>query len=232
MIKLLIFDVGGTLLEFHSSMRKADVKVLRKLFNVEAKEGEIQRIIDGIDLKYANSYRLKTQFSALIVKAILKNFDIPTSKYKEFLEERNRVIDYRKNKPYLDVYPVIRRLKDKYFIATIANVHKKSSHKKVLGKTRLGKQFQLNLDSDSVGIRKPDVKIFRMALNHFKIKSNEAVMIGDSPTSDIFGAKRLGMHTVLLNRRKLKYSFISRTKPDFEIYSMNQLLPVLRQLDK
>jgi len=201
MIKLLIFDVGETLLNYHLSMGKLDVRVLRKLFNVKAKESEIQKIIDNLDLKYANSYNLKTTFSELISKAILNRYGISTSKYKGFLKEVNKMLDYKEIKPYPDVLPVIKKLKKKYCIATLANVHEKGFHKKLLAKTEVGKHFHLNLDSDLVGIRKPSIKIFKMILNHFKIKPTETVMIGDSPTADIFGAKRLGIHTILLNRR-------------------------------
>jgi putative hydrolase of the HAD superfamily len=230
MIKLLIFDVGGTLLDFHSGMEKVNIKILKKLFNVEATEDEIQKIINNVDLKYVNSYKLKTTFSDLVSKAILKKYGISTSKYKEFLEERNKIIDYRENKPYSDVVPIIKKLKKKYYIATLANVHEKRFHKRVLAKTKVGKHFHLNLDSDSVGIRKPSIKIFKMVLNHFKIKPTETVMIGDNPTADIFGAKRLGIHTILLNRRRLNYHFINKTKPDFEVTSLHQLLPILNKL--
>jgi putative hydrolase of the HAD superfamily len=229
MIKLLIFDVGGTLLEFHSNMRKIDVKILRELFNINAKENEIQEIIDDIDLKYADSHISRTPFSVLISKAILKRYDIPISKYKEFMNKRNDVLDHSKAKLYPDALPVIKKVKSKYSIATLANVHDTIFHKKTLNKTGLIKYFHFHVDSDSAGIRKPDIRIFKLVLNHFKIKPSEAIMIGDTPTSDIWGAKRLGIHTILINRRKLPYNLSNKTKPDFEITSLYQLSSTLNK---
>lgn len=230
MIKLLIFDVGGTLLDFHPIMRKIDIKILRELFNVRATENEIQKIINNVDLIHAGSHKSRTPISIIISKAFLKNYGISVSKYKDFMNKRNDVLDYKKMKLYPDVLPVIRKLKNKYSLATLANVHDTIFHQKVLKKTGLKKSLHFHVDSDSAGIRKPDTRIFRMILNHFKTNPKEVVMIGDSPEADIWGAKKLGIHTILLNRRNLNYHFTNKTKPDFEITSLYQLLPVLNKI--
>lgn len=230
MIKLLIFDVGGTLLDHHPGMRKIDANVLMEVFNVRAEENDIQNIIDSIDLKYANSYRLKTPFSEIISKAILKKYGIPVSNYKKFIRKVNMIIDSGGIKPYPDVVPTIKKLKTKYYIATLANVYRSRQSHMTLRKNKLEKHFHFLIDSDSAGIRKPDSRIFKKVLQYFKVEPYEVVMVGDAPVQDIWGAKRLGIHTVLINRRKLPYRFSERTRPDFEIKSFYQLLSILKKI--
>jgi putative hydrolase of the HAD superfamily len=230
MIKLVVFDVGGTLLDYHTPLNKCDKKILEEMFHIKTSEREIKKAIDRLDLKCGSTHLPSKSYKIQITKCILKRFGIPASKAKEFLEKWDKSIDLKDLKLYSDSLPTIKKLKVKYLIATLANTSDKIFHKKVLKKTKLKEHFHLHIDSDSAGIRKPDEKIFKIVLKHFKVKPSEAVMIGDTPSADILGAKKLGMHTVLINRRRLPYHFTKMTRPDFEIISLKGLMPVLNKL--
>ncbi len=52
--------------------------------------------------------------------------------------------------------------------------------------------------SDAVGFRKPDIRIFRGALDPQGIRPEEAVFVGDSLSKDIVGANRTGMTSILI----------------------------------
>ncbi|MFQ6106468.1 MAG: HAD family hydrolase [Thermoplasmata archaeon] len=52
--------------------------------------------------------------------------------------------------------------------------------------------------SNEVGIRKPNKEIFLRTLEQIDVKPDEAMHIGDSPDTDIAGAKNVGMVGVLL----------------------------------
>jgi putative hydrolase of the HAD superfamily len=54
--------------------------------------------------------------------------------------------------------------------------------------------------SEEVGIRKPDPRIFEVAADRARMPVRGAWMIGDSPASDIAGAKALGIRSVWLHR--------------------------------
>lgn len=47
---------------------------------------------------------------------------------------------------------------------------------------------------------KPDSRVFLTVINEFKIKAEEAVMVGDDIERDLIPAKNLGMKTVLIDR--------------------------------
>jgi putative hydrolase of the HAD superfamily len=56
--------------------------------------------------------------------------------------------------------------------------------------------FSIILISDVEGIKKPDFEIFQRAVNRLGIAANEAVFVGDNPTVDIEAAQKSGMRAV------------------------------------
>lgn len=234
MIKLVIFDVGGTLLDYRPALNRLNVKILKKIYNIKVDEREVQKVVDETDSILGSSYLPKASADLLISKNILKKFGIPISNArnfeKEFSDDAYNQFVYKRMKLYSDALPTIKKLKGKFLIATLANTSDKVFHKNILKKTKLKKHFHLYIDSDSVGIRKPNSKIFRLVLKHFNLKPKEAVMIGDTPSADILGAKKLGIKTILINRRNLHFRFSHKTKPDFEIISLNEISPILNKL--
>jgi len=57
--------------------------------------------------------------------------------------------------------------------------------------------------SEAEGVPKPDPRIFRAALDRLGCSAHEAVMIGDSWTADIQGARAVGLRAIWLNRAEL-----------------------------
>lgn len=60
--------------------------------------------------------------------------------------------------------------------------------------------FSAVITSELVGWKKPNPKIFEIALKMLNASSNRAVYIGDDPYADIYGAKKMGMIAVQLLR--------------------------------
>jgi putative hydrolase of the HAD superfamily len=56
------------------------------------------------------------------------------------------------------------------------------------------------LSSSEHGFMKPHPSIFRAALARIRVRADEAVMVGDSLAHDVIGARRAGMHAILLTR--------------------------------
>jgi HAD superfamily hydrolase (TIGR01509 family) len=57
--------------------------------------------------------------------------------------------------------------------------------------------------SEEVGVTKPDPAIFRTALARARCDAAQAVMVGDSWSSDVLGAQAAGLRAVWLNRTAL-----------------------------
>ncbi len=61
------------------------------------------------------------------------------------------------------------------------------------------KHFDLVLDSGTLGIEKPDPRIFRMALGHFGVSAERAIHLGDVFATDIVGARAAGLRHALID---------------------------------
>jgi putative hydrolase of the HAD superfamily len=68
-----------------------------------------------------------------------------------------------------------------------------------LGLTRL---VDFIVISAEVGVRKPDPRIFRMALDKAGVRPEEAMHVGDLPEEDAVGAQRAGLRPVLIDRKR------------------------------
>ncbi len=63
-----------------------------------------------------------------------------------------------------------------------------------------GTNMRVVIDSDVVGVAKPDPKIFDHALPHFEgIERSRIAYVGDSVTMDIAGAGAAGLHPILID---------------------------------
>lgn len=80
--------------------------------------------------------------------------------------------------------------------------------------------------SGEVGIAKPDVEVFEMAVDRLAVPRNRVWHVGDNLETDVAGAKAAGMTAVWLNR-KGHVRRITDPVPDVEIRSLSELRALL-----
>ena len=66
--------------------------------------------------------------------------------------------------------------------------------------TAFAELFDSTVFSCSVGIRKPDPRIYRLALDELEVAPQEAIFVGDGANDELAGAERVGMRAVLIHR--------------------------------
>lgn len=94
-----------------------------------------------------------------------------------------------------DAEKVVKYLAGKYPLTIISNGFKEVQYYK-FEHSGLAKYFTHTLISEEVGINKPQPGIFEIALQRNGITADQAVMIGDSYSSDIAGAKAAGIDQI------------------------------------
>lgn len=103
---------------------------------------------------------------------------------------------------YFSVLPgaveTVRALAAKYPLTIVSNGFKEVQYYK-FAHSGLADCFTHTIISEEVGINKPQPEIFRIALELNGVTADEAVMIGDSYTSDIAGAKAAGIDQIWLH---------------------------------
>ncbi len=71
-----------------------------------------------------------------------------------------------------------------------------------LEKAGILKYFEDTYISMDIGYDKPDIRFYQEALRRCGLQAKEVLMIGDSMTTDVIGARKAGMDALFFNRQK------------------------------
>ncbi|WP_258084716.1 HAD family hydrolase [Thermococcus thermotolerans] len=83
--------------------------------------------------------------------------------------------------------------------------------------------FDVVVTRDDVNAIKPEPRIFLYAVESLGVEPSEAVMVGDSLSQDVYGAKNVGMTAVWINREGEK----GYNMADYEIRTLHELRKIL-----
>jgi HAD superfamily hydrolase (TIGR01549 family) len=87
-----------------------------------------------------------------------------------------------------------------YALGLISNASDDYDVQTLVDKAGVRHYFDQIIVSAAVGIRKPDPTIFRLALDHFEVAPERAVMVGDTLSADVLGAHNSGIASVWITR--------------------------------
>ena len=205
-IKLFVFDLGGTLMEY-KGMHLSWTGYYKSAFeyvNTQLKLGLTeQQIADSIqifcDYNPAVNPREKEIDPEIIFGDIIKGWGttIPPAKIIEVFFESLKLEPVI----YEDSIPTLEYLKKSGFkiaaMTDVATGMPDYMHKNYV--TPLLPYFDLYVSSLSCGYKKPNPKGLRDISEHFGIAPENMVMIGDT-SRDINAAKNISCHSILINR--------------------------------
>ena len=112
-------------------------------------------------------------------------------------------------------------LKPKYKLHIITNGFEEVQDYK-LKKSNIFHYFDTITNSEMVGVKKPNPKIFNHALNLAKTTKEQSVMIGDNYEADVLGALNIGLNAICFN-------YHNETLPDY-IIKINKLIELKKLL--
>ncbi len=122
---------------------------------------------------------------------------------------------------------VLSLLYKNYNLGIISNYY--GNLETVLSEIGLRKYFRSVIDSAVAGIRKPDKKIFNLAMEEMKVNPDETIVVGDSYGNDIAPAKELGCSTIWLEGKGWSES-IDTSSADIKIKSIKELPDIIKNL--
>ncbi|MEO0310783.1 MAG: hypothetical protein RIQ89_440 [Bacteroidota bacterium] len=109
-------------------------------------------------------------------------------------------------------------LAQKYSLHIITNGFAESQYFK-LNNSGIKQYFNQVIISDEVGYRKPDSKIFELALEAAQALPENSAMVGDGIEVDVLGAMRCGLEGVYFNPHEIPH----KAKVDREVKSLKKL---------
>jgi putative hydrolase of the HAD superfamily len=205
-IKAVLFDLGDTLLDF-------DFEHPAEIFQIILVSLGISRSLDEIKTVWSKAEKetnLPSLFGKLPSKEwgekwnslVLKHLGI-----KERAELQKTLHSKWNDSMSFTIYPetrdVLKELQQRGLkLGLISNGYEEDIHF-FLERAGLEKTtFDTIVGVDTVQCNKPHPDIFKYALRKLKVRPEESLFVGDKIEADCKGAKNVGMHALLIDRKE------------------------------
>lgn len=200
--KHIFFDLDHTLWDFDKNS-SLTFKKLFSLHDINVNLKSFLKVYEPINLKYWKLYReekidkvnlryfrLKDTFDALEIEISDRLINDLSDEYIKFLSTFNHLI--------MGSLDILKYLHPKYKLHIITNGFQEVQSSK-LEKSGISFFFDTVTNSEMVGVKKPNRKIFDYALSAANTDTESSLMIGDNLEADILGAKNIGIDTIFFN---------------------------------
>lgn len=208
-IQHIFFDLDHTLWDFDKNSGLTFGKIF-EIHEVDVSLEKFLNVYEPINFKYWKLYReekvtkqelrygrLKDTFNEIDISLSDQLIDNLSEDYIVYLSSFNYVFD--------STYDVLDYLNAKYELHIITNGFEEAQEKKMKA-SNLRKYFNTVTNSEMVGVKKPNPKIFNFAMDLANAKPEHSVMIGDSLEADIKGAIDVGMQALYFDYKNSDYN--------------------------
>ena len=120
-----------------------------------------------------------------------------------------------------------------YRLGIISNTSDDQNVQGIVNQLGLRPYFEYILTSAALGIRKPDMRIFQAALEHFQVPPAAAAMVGDLLQTDVLGANQMGIYSIWITRRsQVTEEGELEIQPQAVVTALNQIPPLLVEVER
>lgn len=218
--KGVLFDLGGTLIKtldapeiYRRILEAYGVNVSLEKINRAHKENEKEFHMEDL-VKMGNKFWIRWNEKILERLGMHKN--------KKFLARKIDELwwNYAQLETYSDVATAISQLKEKKVKIGIVTNGFRKDYLKIIQKLGWAKEiFDVIVGIDACKKAKPHKRIFLYAVHKLSLRPEETIFVGDSLKYDYEGAKKAGLHALLLNRKGEKFSEVKTIKSLTEVLS-------------
>lgn len=242
-IQIVLFDLGSTILytkdPWPPILQEADralAAVLQEAglpLDCEQFVAEFDSFLDAYYAERGNGAVEKTTFSAL--QELLKKKGFPNVDGSTVRTALDAMYAVTLQNWYLeeDALPTLEALRQSgYRLGLVSNASDDKNVQQLVNRHGLRPYFEYIVTSAGCGIRKPEARIFQMALDHFRVRPEAAVMVGDTLEADILGANRLGIYSIWITRRtEVREEGELAIQPQAVVSALTQIPSLLAELE-
>jgi putative hydrolase of the HAD superfamily len=239
-IRALIFDINGTLIDIETDERME--QAYRAIGHFLTYQGITLHRWEVLDLyfqtmkeQFAQSAEIYPEFDVVAVwREVLERHAsdftraLPPETLQQlplFLAELQRGISRKRLCLFPQVLEVLSRLKERYLMAVVSDAQSAYALPE-LRAVGLQAYFAPVVISGDYGYRKPDARLFQKALDGLQVSPGQAIFIGNDGYRDIFGARQLGIKTILF-RHTQDMTRPNEAEPDYIIREFAELTRAL-----
>ena len=232
--KYLIFDEDDTLIDFYPAFETAQRNIAEKLgielskeyLDTDEKCGWKAWEENGLDKTEEKD--VQENYHAYYYQYLRKHFEYLLETYKKVYDVQELVDCYlrsissskvMKEPDTLDIYM---KLSEKYKLVLTTNGIERVQKERISDFLPYTHRLYI---SEAIGFIKPTENFYNYIISGLKCRTDECLMIGDSITNDIVGAKAIGMDVCYYNANgKRKPENVS---VDYEVKNLHDLARIL-----
>ena len=229
MIKVILWDIDATLLDFLAA-EKAAIRFCFSKYNLGECTDEMLARYSVINKKYWE----------MLERGEMSKADILVNRFREFFASEGIETDCEKefNDSYQvalgdticfrdNGYELVKKLQGRYRQFVVTNGTFVAQERK-LRKSGIGELVEEAFISDLIGFEKPSIEFFDHVFEKIgEYDKNEVLIIGDSLTSDMQGGNNAGIVCCWYNPNHLENT--KNVKIDYEIEDLWQLEEILEK---
>ncbi len=227
--KVILWDIDGTLLDFHPAERHAIQKCFREFGLGECTDEMVQEY-SGINKRYWLALELgkitKEQVLVGRFRELFANHGIDeelatkvNAKYQMYLGDEVFF--------FPGVMDMIQDFKEQGLVQCAVTNGTKVAQVRKLSKSGLDQLLDFIFISEDVGYEKPAPEFFQKVFAKIgEYQPDEVLIVGDSLTSDMKGGKGAGIRTCWFNPKGVAKSFQIDT--DYEIQQIVQVRDIIK----
>ena len=228
MIKTVLLDLDDTLFDFHkaeaaaisATLSEVGVEPSSETIALYSKINQLQweRLERGeIDRDEVRIGRFR-----LLFEALQKNADAAKTQ---------RIYEYNLGCHYFFIdgaVELLEKLFSKYDLYIVSNGTNSVQERRIAA-SGIAKYFKEIFVSEKLGFNKPAPQFFDKCFEKIpNFKKENAIIIGDSPSSDILGGKNAGILTCRFNPKKSPSP--AGITPDYEVEALSEIIPLLERI--
>jgi len=241
-MRAVIFDLGHTLIDYYNDWRVPEKRAVSELWSIASRNMEDhpeKNEFVRVTLEELDKARIRRRTEMIeipladFLQERLSDFGIHPS---NGLIEEGMEVFYRALLEHRSLIPgskeMLKELEEKgYLIGLISDVAwglpssyplRDMEHYELVG------YFDDMVFSTDVGLRKPNRKIFEIAMEHLGVVPEESVYVGNNLQADIAGALGAGMKAIL--KRSNYFSPDDAIVPSAKVDGWSELWPIIQGL--
>ncbi|MFA9557111.1 HAD family hydrolase [Evansella sp. AB-rgal1] len=220
MIKAILFDLDGTLLDRDSSLRKFVEDQYNRFIpylELVPKDDYISRFIELDNHGYV--------WKDIVYQHLTEEFKINELSWEQLLDDYVDSFQYQ-CVPFPHLLSMLKQLRNKYKLGIISNGVTEFQLRNIqaLG---VADFFETILISEKEGVKKPNPEIFHRAMARLGVSPSECIYIGDHPENDMRAAMDVGMKTIW----KVD-SYFGDCEADYSIRNLGEIPSIVEKICK
>lgn len=244
-IQGVLFDLGGTLIYFDGAWPEVMQSANQELLEYLQSQGiqlEPKLFMDEFRRRLEEYYiQREAEFieytTAHILRKLLEDLGQlnPSSEMLRPALKKLYAVSQAHWKLEADTISTLEALRSAGLrLAIVSNAADDADVQTLVDNAGIRTYFDFILSSAACGIRKPNPRIFEMALEKWGLKPEQAAVVGDTLGADILGARNAGLFSIWITRRADRpgnRAHADTIKPDAQIKTLSDLPEMLKTVD-